>query len=71
MIKKKLKIENIYTSRRWKKEDDYEILSVRQMIRNEIFKHAKFCKGECIIGCATHFERKDTTNIEFGNSHEK
>ena len=43
---KKRKLEEIYSNGRFQEEDEYEILKVRQDIRQHIFKHVKFCKGE-------------------------
>ena len=43
---KKRKTEQIYLSGQWKDEDEYEITKLRQVIRNHIFKHLKFVKGE-------------------------
>ena len=42
---KKRKMEDIYSSGRWKEVDEYEVTKVRKIIRNHIFKHVKFCKG--------------------------
>ena len=43
---KKRKINAIYSSGRWMDEDPYEIMKVRQVIRNHVFKNLKFVKGE-------------------------
>ena len=43
---KKRRIETVYSNGQWKDEDEYEIAKIRQVIRNHIFKHVKFVKGE-------------------------
>ena len=43
---KKRKIDVVYASGSWTEEDQYEIMKVRQFIRNHVFKHLKFVKGE-------------------------
>ena len=43
---KKRKIEDVYSSGQWKDEYEYEVLKSRQVIRNHIFEHFKFIKGE-------------------------
>ena len=43
---KKRKIDAIFLSQQWNDEDEYEITKLRQVIRNHIFKHVKFVKGE-------------------------
>ena len=42
----KRKIDAIYLSGQWTDEDEYEVKKIRQVIRNHIFKHVKFIKGE-------------------------
>ena len=43
---KKRKTNEIYLSAQWNDEDEYEVTKLRQVIRNHIFKHVKFVKGE-------------------------
>ena len=43
---KKRKIEDMYLSKQWKEEDEYDVTRLRLVIRNHIFKHVKFIKGE-------------------------
>ena len=43
---KKRKFEQVYSGRRWQEEDKYEVQKVKQIVRNNIFKHVKFVKGE-------------------------
>ena len=43
---RKRKIDAIFLSQQWIDEDEYEITKIRQVIRNHIFKHVKFVKGE-------------------------
>ena len=51
-MKKKRKAEATYLSGQWQDEDEYEITKLRQVVRNHIFKHLKFVKGEGSIPCA-------------------
>ncbi len=69
---KKRKAELIYLSGQWKDEDEYEITKLRQVIRNHIFKHLKFVKGEGTIPCAKK-DRKSKNNHQllFGMCHER
>ena len=68
---KKRKMENIYSSGRWKEVDEYEVMKVRKVIRNHIFKHVKFCKGEGIKSSTNEMEKKSKKILLFGKSHEK
>ena len=43
---KRRRIDSIFLSQQWIDEDEYEITKLRQVIRNHIFKHVKFVKGE-------------------------
>ena len=43
---KKRKTNEIYLSAQWTNEDGYDVTKLRQVIRNHIFKHVKFVKGE-------------------------
>ena len=43
---KKRKINAVYSSGRWMDEDPYEVMKVRQVIINHVFKNLKFVKGE-------------------------
>ena len=49
MNRKKRKTNDIYLSAQWNDEDEYEVTKLRQVIRNHIFKHVKFVKGEGAI----------------------
>ena len=42
----KRKMNDIYLSAQWNDEVEYEVTKLRQVIRNHIFKHVKFVKGE-------------------------
>lgn len=69
---KKRKIDAIFLSQQWNDEDEYEITKIRQVIRNHIFKHVKFVKGEGSV--PTH--KKDNKsrqlkNLMFGKCHER
>ena len=67
---KKRKLEEIYSNGRFQEEDEYEILKVRQVVRQHIFKHLKFCKGEGKKS-ANNFDKKAAKVLAFGKSHEK
>ena len=41
-----------------KEEDPYEVLKVKKVIHNHIFKHVKFCKGEGLKAVSTNLEQK-------------
>ena len=69
---KKRKIDGIYLSAQWNDEDEYKVTKLRQVIRNHIFKHVKFVKGEGAI--PTH--KKDNKSRQFkkllfGKCHER
>ena len=69
---KKRKIDAIFLSQQWNDEDEYEITKIRQVIRNHIFKHVKFVKGEGSIPT----QKKDNKsrrlkNLMFGRCHER
>ncbi len=61
---KKRTTEAIYLSGQWNDEDEYEITKLRQVIRNHIFKHLKFVKGEGTIPCAKR-DRKSKKSISY------
>ena len=42
---KKRKIEAIYASSSWMVEDPFEIMTVKSLIRTNVFKSSKFVKG--------------------------
>ncbi len=69
---KKRKAELIYLSGQWKDEDEYEITKLRQVIRNHIFKHLKFVKGE---GTIPSFKKdrktKKRDQLLYGMCHER
>ena len=54
---KKRKLEEIYSNGKFQDEDEYEVLKVRKVVRQHIFKHLKFCKGEGTKS-ANNFEKK-------------
>lgn len=69
---KKRKIDAIFLSQQWNDEDEYEISKIRQVIRNHIFKHVKFVKGEGSV--ATHKndnKSRQLKNLIFGKCHER
>ena len=61
---KKRKAEATYLSGQWQDEDEYEITKLRQVVRNHIFKHLKFVKGEGSIPCAKK-DRKSEKTISY------
>ena len=70
---KKRKIEDIYCSAQWQEEDEYEVAKIRQIVRNHIFKHVKFVKGEGVKSKAQQNRKKaKRKQIDlFGKSHER
>ena len=60
---KKRRIEAVYASGSWMDEDTYEILKVRQLIRDHVFKILKFIKGEGQKALTTNFEKKKCEDI--------
>ena len=69
---KKRKIDGIYLSAQWNDEDEYEVTKLRQVIRNHIFKHVKFVKGEGAVPT----QKKDNKSRQlkkllFGKCHER
>jgi len=69
---KKRKFEQVYASRRWQEEDKYEVQKVKQIVRNNIFKHVKFVKGEGYKNITNEVERKNGKGSikEYGKCHE-
>ena len=59
IVDKKRKIDAIFLSNQWKEEDEYEITKLRQVIRNQIFKHVKFVKGEGAVPLSKRDKRRD------------
>ena len=69
---KKRKAEAVYLSGQWQDEDEYEINKLRQVIRNHVFKHLKFVKGEGTIPCAKKDRKaKKKQQLLFGMCHER
>ena len=69
---KKRKAEATYLSGQWQDEDEYEITKLRQVVRNHIFKHLKFVKGEGSIPCAKKDRKSKKRNqLLFGMCHER
>ena len=69
---KKRKIEDVYNSRRWLEEDKYEIQKVKHIVRNNVFQHVKFVKGEGKKHGGTIVERKASKQRkDYGKSHDK
>lgn len=62
----------IYLSGQWKDEDEYEITKSRQVIRNHIFKHLKFVKGDGTKPCAKKDQKsKNKPATIFSRCHER
>lgn len=57
-------MEEIYTHGRFQDEDKYEIMKVRQVIRNHIFKRVNFCMGKGIKS-TNNFEKKGIKICKF------
>ena len=70
---KKRKIEDIYCSAQWQEEDEYEVAKICQVVRNHIFKHVKFVKGEGVKSKVQQNSKKaKRKQIDlFGKSHER
>ena len=70
---KKRKFDEVYSSRRWQEEDKYEVQKVKQIVRNNIFKHLKFVKGEGVKNPNSKIEGQNRKCIikEYGKCHEK
>ena len=72
LVEKKRKIDGIYLSVQWNDEDEYEVTKSRQVIRNHIFKHVKFVKGEGAI--PSHKKENKSRQLKkllFGKCHER
>ena len=68
---KKRKIEDVYASEQWKEEDEYEVTRLRLVIRNHIFKHVKFIKGEGAKKTDKGTKKNNSKNLVFGKCHER
>ena len=63
----------MYSRWRWQEEDKYEVQKVKQIVRNNIFKHRKFVKEEEVKIINRKIERHNSKSIikEYGKCHEK
>ena len=69
---KKRKIDSIFLSQQWTEEDEYEITKLRQVIRNHIFKHVKFVKGEgAVLAQRKDNKSRQLKNLMYGKCHER
>ena len=68
---KKRKMNDVYASGRWMDEDSYEVMKVRQVIRNHVFKNLRFVKGEGRKALTTNFEKKYAKILQYDKCHEK
>ena len=69
---KKRKTNEIYLSAQWNDEDEYEVTKLRQVIRNHIFKHVKFVKGEGTVPSHRKDNKsKQLKHLLFGKCHER
>ena len=69
---KRRKIDSIFLSQQWIDEDEYKITKLRQVIRNHIFKHVKFVKGEGSL--PTRKKDRKSQNLKkliLGKCHER
>ena len=65
---KKRKIEDVYSSKQWKEEEEYEVTRLCLVIRNHIFRHVKFIKGE---GAKKTDKGTKKNNSNLGKCHER
>ena len=68
---KKRQIEDVYSSKQWKEEDEYEVIRLRLAIRNHIFKHVKFIKGGGAKRTDKGTKKSNSKNLVFGKCHER
>ena len=69
---KRQKIEQVFSSGQWQEEDEYEVAKIRQVVRNHIFKHVKFVKGEGLMAKSHKSNRGKRMKLNlFGKSHER
>lgn len=69
-VEKKRKISEIYNNGLWKEEDDHEIHKVKKVVRHNIFKYVKFCKGEGNSKVDNNRKKKTKNNV-LGVAHDK
>ena len=72
---KKRRIQDVYYGRAYREENKYEVNKVKKIVRENIFKHVKFCIGEGSYGSnkngTTRGEnRSKATRNTYGLSHE-
>ena len=68
---KKRKIEDVYSSKQLKEEDEYEVTRLRLVIRNHIFRHVKFVKGEGAQKTDKGTKKNNSKNLVFGKCYER
>ena len=71
VMEQKRKIDAIYLSGQWDDEDEYEIKTIRQVIRNHIFKHVKFVKGEGTKSFNKKIKSRKLKQLLFGKCHKR
>ena len=64
---KKRKIEDIYMSRKQLEESEYEVIKIQNIIRNKIFRHIKFCRGEESNKTISNFDKRTFKVLSYGN----
>ena len=72
---KKRRIQEVYYGRAYKEENKYEVNKVKKIVRENIFKHVKFCIGEGSYGSDKNGITRGTnkskaTKNTYGQSHE-
>ena len=67
---KKRKLNEIYSNGQWKEEDEHEIYKVKKIVRTNIFKYVKFCKGEGNINIDKNRKHK-MKQLVLGIAHDK
>ena len=68
---KKRKIKDAYSGGRWKNGNEYEVMKLRKVIVNHIFKYAKFCKREGTNIVSVFMRRTKCKDSIFGKSQGK
>jgi hypothetical protein len=70
-MKRRGKIEDVYSSKQWKEEDEYEVTRLRLVLRNHIFKHVTFIKGEGAKKTDKGTKKNYSKNVVYGKCHKR
>ena len=54
---------------KWLEESKYEVIKIQRIIRNKIFRHIKFYKGEGSKLPISNFDKKTFKVLTYGKSH--